>query len=38
MAIAAATNIINFFDGRLDSSLVVNQDEIQVRTGAAMGA
>jgi len=38
MAIAAATNIVNFFDGQLDSSLIVNQDQIQVRSGAAVGA
>jgi len=38
MAIAAATNIVNFFDGRLDSALVVNREQIQGRTGAAIGA
>jgi len=37
MAIAAATNIVNFFDGRLDSTLVVNREQIQAHAGAATG-
>lgn len=38
MAISAATNILNFFDGKLDPALVVNHDQIHAPTGAAIGA
>lgn len=38
MAISAATNIMNFFDGRLDPSLVVNQEEVRGVAGEAVGA
>lgn len=38
MAIAAATNITNFFEGKLDPALVVNREQIQGRSGATAGA
>lgn len=38
MAISAATNIMDYFDGRLDPSLVVNQSEVTSRAGEAVGA
>jgi D-3-phosphoglycerate dehydrogenase len=38
MAISAATNIIDFFDGRLDPSLVVNQDDVHSSSVASVGA
>ncbi len=38
MAISAATNIVDFFEGRLDRNLVVNQDQVAGVSGAAIGA
>lgn len=38
MAIAAATNIVNFFDGRLDMDLVVNREKIGVGAEVVAGA
>jgi D-3-phosphoglycerate dehydrogenase len=38
MAISAATNIVNFFDGQLDQSLVVNQDQVSKHAGTVVGA
>lgn len=38
MAIAAAMNILNFFDGKLDPGLVVNLDHIGAISGAPVGA
>lgn len=38
MAISAATNILNFFDGKLDRSLVVNDGQTFKVAGAAVGA
>jgi D-3-phosphoglycerate dehydrogenase len=38
MAISAATNILDFFDGRLDPTLVVNQEQVQASPGAAVRA
>ena len=38
MAIAAARNIVDFFDGRLDPSLIVNRDAIGVNRQGAVPA
>lgn len=38
MAISAATNILDFFDGKLDRSLVVNAGHTSALTGAVVGA
>ena len=38
MAIAAATNIINFIEGTLDPELIVNKDQLRVPVGSTVGA
>lgn len=37
MAVSAAANIMDFFDGRIDPSLAVNQEQVESRAGEEVG-